>query len=94
MAQMAPPEDSHVYSTFVGNSHEADPELLERDVADLARRVRVDHPDAGAIVMECANFPPFGHIVKTITGLPVFNLYTMGMYAYMVSSGTGFPRTL
>jgi len=94
VVQMAPPEDSHFYATFVGNSPEADIDLLERDVADLARRVVAEHPDAGAIVMECANFPPFGQMVRTITGLPVFDLYTMGMHAYLVGSGTDFPRTL
>lgn len=94
VVQMAPPEDSHFYATFVGNAPEADTELLEREVADLARRVVTEHPDAGAIVMECANFPPFGQTVRSITGLPVFDLYTMGMYAYLVGSGTEFPPTL
>ena len=94
VVQMAPPEDSHFYTTFVGNSPEADSRILERELADLARRVVSEHPDAGAIVMECANFPPFGQIVRSITGLPVFDLYTMGMYAYLASSGTEFPRTL
>ena len=94
VVQMAPPEDSHFYSTFVGNSPEADSKILERDVADLARRVVAEHPDAGSIVMECANFAPFSRMAGGITGLPVFDLYTMGMYAYLASSGTEFPRTL
>ncbi len=92
--QMAPPEDSHFYATFVGNATEADVGLLEQEVASLAYRIVGEHPDAGAIVMECANFAPFGHTVGSITGLPVFDLYTMGMHAYRVGSGTLFPRTL
>jgi hypothetical protein len=90
VVQLAPPPDSHFVSTFVGNASEADPARLRQEVGDLAERLRRDYPDVGAVVMECANFPPFGNDVRRISGLPVFDLYTLGMYAYLAAAGTPF----
>ncbi len=94
VVQMAPPEDGHFFATFVGNTPAADIDLLEREVTELAHRVVAEHPDAGAIVMECANFAPFSQIARSITGLPVFDLYTPGRFAYLVGAGTEFPRVI
>ena len=88
----APPEDSHFVRTFVGNAPEADAEVLEREVVELAVRTVRENPDVGALVLECANFPPFRGAVRRATGLPVFDLYTLGMYAYGVSSEPDFGR--
>jgi hypothetical protein len=92
VVQVAPPEESHFLETFVGNAPKADAELLEGDVAELTHRALRDHPDVGAIVLECANLAPFGQTVRDITGLPVFDLYTLVMHAYLTTTGTTFPR--
>lgn len=88
----APPADSHFVQTFVGDTPETDSEQLERDVVDLAARTLLEHADVGAFVMECANFAPFRGAVRRATGLPVFDLYTLGMHAYHVSAESDFPR--
>ena len=88
----APPQDSHFVRTFVGDALEADPERLEREVVELAERTLHEHPDVGAIVLECANFSPFSGAVRRATGLPAFDLYTLGMYAYHVSADGPFTR--
>jgi hypothetical protein len=87
VVQLAPPAESHFVATFVGNAVEANRDRLEQDVADLAKRLRREHPDVGAVVMECANFPPFSAVVRRITGLPVFDLHTLGMLAHLTSTG-------
>jgi hypothetical protein len=92
VAVTAPPADSHFVRTFVGDTPEADPERLERDVVDLATRTVREHPDVGALVLECANFAPFRGAVRRATGLPVFDLYTLGMHAYEVSAVADFPH--
>ena len=43
------------------------------DVAGAARRLVGAHRDVGAIVLECANMPPYRAAVETATGLPVYD---------------------
>ncbi len=86
VVQAAPPGDSHFITTFVGNTPETDVRRLEHDVAELTGRVMRDHPDVGAIVLECANFSPFRGIVRRVSGVPVFDLYTLGMHAFATTT--------
>jgi hypothetical protein len=83
VVQMAPPADCHFIATFVGNATTADPARLEQDIVELSERVRREHPDAGAVVLECANLSPFAHVVRNVTELPVFDLGTLVMHAYL-----------
>ena len=46
---------------------------MERDTIDAARQLAAAHPDVGAIVLECANMPPYRDAVAAATGLPVFD---------------------
>lgn len=86
VVQAAPPADSHFYETFVGNAPRADVARLEQEVVELTERVLAEQPGAGAFVLECANFAPFSHLVKRVSGLPVFDLYTLGMNAYLTTT--------
>ena len=56
-------------------------DALELDVAAAraehqaaARRLVTAHPEVGAIVLECANMPPYRADVRDATGLPVFDM--------------------
>ena len=66
--------------------------VLDRLVPGSVPRVMRVVPEAHAFVMECANFAPFRGAVRRATGLPVFDLYTLGMHAYQVSADADFPR--
>lgn len=92
VVQVAPAEDSHFCATFVGDALEADVDVLHREVADVTKRLLSEHPSVGAIVLECANFAPFGQTVRRTSGVPVFDLYTLGMHAYLATSGPEFHR--
>ena len=35
---------------------------------------RSEHPEIGAIVLECTNMPPYAADVQAATGLPVFDI--------------------
>jgi hypothetical protein len=93
VVQVAPPQDSHFVATFVGNSAYLDVDLVRAEVAELTRRLKLEHPDVGAIVLECANFAPFSQTVRQTSGLPVLDLYTLGMHAYLATSGPDMLRT-
>jgi Asp/Glu/hydantoin racemase len=92
VVQVAPADDSHFNATFVGDAPEADPEVLDAEIGELAKRLVAEHADVGAIVLECANLAPFAPTVRRVTGLPVFDLYTLGMHAHHVASGTDFAE--
>jgi Asp/Glu/hydantoin racemase len=54
-----------------------DTEKAEQDVLDAARTLIAEHPDVGAIVLECTNMPPYAAAVAAATGLPVFDVVTL-----------------
>lgn len=57
--------------------NDLDVELACRDVVSAAERLVRNHPDVGAIVLECTNMPPYAAAVQEATGLPVYDIYTM-----------------
>ncbi|MGE7470434.1 aspartate/glutamate racemase family protein [Bosea sp. NPDC003192] len=54
-----------------------DIDLAEQDVVEAARRLVKEHPEVGAIVLECTNMPPYAAAVQAATGLPVYDIYSM-----------------
>ena len=49
----------------------------EAEVVAAAQRLIVRHPDIGAILFECTNFPPHRAAVEAATGLPVYDVFTL-----------------
>jgi hypothetical protein len=93
------PQDAqmtNVYSSKVPEiaRPEADQALLERELVEAATRTVGDHPDVGALVLECTNYVPYSSAIRHATGLPVFDLYTLVMQSYLATSGREFPREL
>jgi len=87
---------TEVYSSMVAEAPhpEADQEIIESDLVDAADRTLRDHPEVGAIVLECTNYVPYSAAIRRATGLPVFDLYTLVMQGYLATSGREFPREL
>jgi Asp/Glu/hydantoin racemase len=56
---------------------EMDIDLAEQDVVEAAQRLVREHPEVGAIVLECTNMPPYAAAVQAATGLPVYDIYSM-----------------
>jgi Asp/Glu/hydantoin racemase len=46
---------------------------MRDETVAAARRLQHGHPDLGAILLECANMPPYRDAVASATGLPVFD---------------------
>lgn len=59
--------------TIRHGTEELDVEAMAADVAAAARRLVGAHPDVGAIVLECANMPPYRGAVEAATGVPVYD---------------------
>ena len=66
---------------------------MERDTIDAARDLMAAHSDVGAIVLECANMPPYRDAVAAATGLPVFDAAQLvaWFHAGLESRHTSFP---
>jgi len=65
--------DGYFARTIRGGSASLDASRMAADTADAARRLVRAHPDVGAIVLECANMPPYRRAVQAAVQLPVFD---------------------
>lgn len=54
-----------------------DQERLEAIIVNRAEEFVASHPEIGAIVLECTNFPPYAHAIRAATGRPVFHIVNL-----------------
>lgn len=54
-----------------------DNDRLTKDLALLAKAVVAEHPETGAILLECSDLPPYACEIQRATGLPVFDFISM-----------------
>jgi hypothetical protein len=77
-------------TVFIDNNETADAAVLENEMVELATRAVREHPDTGALVLECTNFVPFANAMRRATGLPVYDLYTLVMQVHLARVGATF----
>jgi Asp/Glu/hydantoin racemase len=58
------------------------PEQLRDDIVERAKRLVQENPNVGAIVLECANLPPFAKAVQDAVNLPVYDFVTLTNFVY------------
>lgn len=61
-----------------------------KDLVKASNKLINDYENIGGIVLECANMAPFRHAIKKATGLPVWDIVTLGNYVYEVGVGKEF----
>lgn len=66
-------ERSYFARTIRHGAATLDRKRMEDDTVTAARRLVATHAGLGAIVLECANMPPYRAAVAEATGLPVFD---------------------
>lgn len=54
----------------------------QQDLLDAADRLVREHPDVGAILLECTNMSPYAHAISNRTGLPVFDVVSLINWFY------------
>ena len=54
-----------------------DVEAARQEHLTVAGRLVAEHPEIGAIVLECTNMPPYRADIQAATGLPVFDITTL-----------------
>ena len=53
------------------------PARLETGLAEYARKLFSEHPETGAILLQCSDLPPFAWAIQNATGLPVYDMNTL-----------------
>ena len=56
------------------NEPEMDVAAAEADNVEAALQLKSNHPELGALVLECTNMTPYAAAIRTATGLPVFSM--------------------
>jgi hypothetical protein len=77
---------------LLGDELELDVDLAREEHVRVARRLVAEHPDVGAIVLECTNMPPYTADIQRETGRPVFDITTLVRLAHDALAATGPPR--
>ena len=75
-------EDTSTGKIFSEDLNCIDIDLAEKEMLDVTDRMLAEHPNVGAIVLECTNMPPFARAIQARTGLPVFDIITLIKYLH------------
>jgi hypothetical protein len=71
---------------------ELDVDAARAEHLTVARRLIAEHPDVGALVLECTNMPPYTADVQRETGLPVFDIVSLVTMLHGALAGGLAPR--
>ncbi len=71
-----------------------DSKVIREEVVERARLLVNDHPETGAILLECSILPPYSHAVQEAVGLPVFDYVTMINYVHAAVVARSWPDTI
>lgn len=85
---------SHFTTKVLGDALEIDFEQARQDNIVAAQRLVADHPDIGAILLECTNMVPYAADIRRATGRPVFSIYTYLLWFQAGLLPRRFPHDL
>lgn len=72
---------------FSGAIIREDRDLDEAAVSKEMKQAAADfvskHPDLKALVLECTNMPPYKHVIREVTDLPIYDITTLTNYMYL-----------
>jgi hypothetical protein len=73
---------------LLGDELELDVDQAREEHVRVARRLVAEHPDVGAIVLECTNMPPYTADIQRETGRPVFDVLSLvTMFHHALAAG-------
>jgi Asp/Glu/Hydantoin racemase len=76
-----------------GKRDDLDPRRMGEEVFRVADGLLRDHPDVGALVLECTDLVPFAHGLQARTGVPVFDIVTLTGLVHASLNRHPFPVT-
>lgn len=72
-----------LYPALIKDSRVLDVDLSRRDMVRAAEQAIADDPSIAGFVFECTNMPPYGEAVRLATGLPVWDVMTLGRWLHL-----------
>jgi len=76
-------EDEEEFTrVLLGNELTLDVDKARNDLITVARRLISQHPEVGAIVLECTNMPVYAKSIQQEVNLPIFDIYTLTNMVY------------
>lgn len=69
-------------TAFRQNKVIIEPDIIRREIVERAKAMVHEHPEVGAIVLECTNMPPYSVYIQEATGRPVFDIISLIKYVY------------
>ena len=73
-----------------GSRQELDVDRLAGEVLAVVDALAGDHPEMGALVIECTDLPPYAHLIQKKLGIPVFDIITLMNMVYETLVRTEF----
>ena len=70
-------------SIFEALDNEVDLDVVRGEILATAKAAVAEHPEIGAIVLECTDLPPFAQMLREELGLPVFDFNSMMSHVAM-----------
>jgi len=70
-------EEGEMMNRVTGEKGSFSPKALEQELVELAKKMVREHPDIGAVVLECTEFPPYAHAIQNAIRLSVWDFTTM-----------------
>lgn len=70
----APGPDSHFCSRILANCETMDQEAARQDVISATTNLLHNHPNIGALVLECTNMPPYASDLAQLFKIPILSL--------------------
>ncbi|MFL5254889.1 MAG: aspartate/glutamate racemase family protein [Rhodopila sp.] len=62
---------------ILGEKQDMDVDLAQDDILQAGRQLLREHPDVGAVVLECTNMPPYAKALQAELETPVFDVYSL-----------------
>ena len=70
-------EKGKVMNQITGETGTFNPMEMEKELVALAVKMIKEHPDIGAVVLECTEFPPYAHAIQSAIRRSVWDFVTM-----------------
>ncbi len=70
----APEPDSHFCTRILGNCETMDKATARQDVIAAATKLMRNHPNIGALILECTNMPPYASDLAELFDIPILSL--------------------
>lgn len=74
------------FSAIIESRGSFDNGKVREEVVNAAIELVQDHPDIGALLLECSDLPPYAADIQRAVGLPVYDYITMINWAHMATA--------